>query len=209
MQAAAGRVGRDDIHCVLVGGGPHQPSIKAYAEEIGVAELCTFTGRVSDDDLCRILSSADVGVDPDPKNAWSDKSTMNKIMEYMFFGLPIVAFDLTEHRVSAGPAALFADPTASGPWPGASASCWTTRPAGTGWARPAASGCSAVLAWEHRRRVLPGQDRPHPLAAGLAHLRRRAGSSSSSLMRPARARSRLGSANRAAGPAETRCSVRS
>jgi hypothetical protein len=33
-----------------------------------VAELCTFTGRVSDDDLCRILSSADVGVDPDPKN---------------------------------------------------------------------------------------------------------------------------------------------
>jgi glycosyltransferase involved in cell wall biosynthesis len=101
---------RDDIHCVLVGGGPHQPSIKGYAEEIGVSDLCTFTGRVSDDDLCRILSSADLGVDPDPKNAWSDKSTMNKIMEYMFFGLPIVAYDLTEHRVSAGPAALFAEP---------------------------------------------------------------------------------------------------
>jgi glycosyltransferase involved in cell wall biosynthesis len=39
---------RDDIHCVLVGGGPYQPSIKAYAEEVGVAGLCTFTGRVSD-----------------------------------------------------------------------------------------------------------------------------------------------------------------
>ena len=103
-------LGRDDVHCVLVGGGPHQPSIKAYAEELGVAELCTFTGRVSDDELCRILSSADVGVDPDPKNDWSDKSTMNKIMEYMFFGLPIVAYDLTEHRVSAGPAAVFAEP---------------------------------------------------------------------------------------------------
>jgi glycosyltransferase involved in cell wall biosynthesis len=103
-------LGRDDFHCVLVGGGPHQPAIKAYAEEIGVAELCTFTGRVSDDDLCRILSSADVGVDPDPKNDWSDKSTMNKIMEYMFFGLPIVAYDLTEARVSAGGAALFTEP---------------------------------------------------------------------------------------------------
>ena len=100
----------DDLHCVLVGGGPHQPAISAYAEELGVAELCTFTGRVSDDDLCRILSSADLGVDPDPKNDWSDQSTMNKIMEYMFFGLPIVAYDLTEHRVSAGPAALFAEP---------------------------------------------------------------------------------------------------
>jgi glycosyltransferase involved in cell wall biosynthesis len=35
---------------------------------------------------------------------------MNKIMEYMFFGLPVVAYELTEHRVSAGPAALFAEP---------------------------------------------------------------------------------------------------
>ena len=76
-------LGRDDVHCVLVGSGPHQPTIR---------------------------SSADLGVDPHPKNAWSDRSTMNKIMEYMFFGLPIVASDLTEHRVSAGPAALFAEP---------------------------------------------------------------------------------------------------
>jgi glycosyltransferase involved in cell wall biosynthesis len=105
-----GDLGHDDVHCVLVGGGPHQPSVKAYAEEIGVAGLCTFTGRVSDEELCRILSSADVGVDPDPKNDWSDRSTMNKIMEYMFFGLPIVGYELTENRVSAGEAALFATP---------------------------------------------------------------------------------------------------
>jgi glycosyltransferase involved in cell wall biosynthesis len=103
-------LGRSDVHCILVGGGPHQPAIKAYAEEIGVADACTFTGRVSDDDLCRILSSADLGVDPDPKNPWSDKSTMNKIMEYMFFGLPVVAYDLTEARVSAGDAAVFVEP---------------------------------------------------------------------------------------------------
>ena len=101
-------LGRDDVHCVLVGGGPHQQAMREYAEEQGVAELCTFTGRVSDDDLCRILSSADVAVDPDPKTPWSDKSTMNKIMEYMFFGLPIVSFDLTETRASARDAAVYA-----------------------------------------------------------------------------------------------------
>jgi glycosyltransferase involved in cell wall biosynthesis len=100
--------GRDDVHCVLVGGGPHQPAMREYAEAQGVAELCTFTGRVSDEALCRILSSADVAVDPDPKTPWSDKSTMNKIMEYMFFGLPIVAFDLTETRASAADAAVYA-----------------------------------------------------------------------------------------------------
>lgn len=100
---------RDDVHCVLVGGGPHQPAIVAYAGEIGVSDRCTFTGRVSDEDLCRILSSADLAVDPDPKTPWSDKSTMNKIMEYMFFGLPIVAYELHENRNSARDAAVYAE----------------------------------------------------------------------------------------------------
>ena len=100
--------GRDDIQAVFVGGGPHQPEIKAYAATLGLSDMTTFTGRVSDDDLCRILSSADLGIDPDPKNDWSDKSTMNKIMEYMYFGLPIVAFDLRETRFSAQDAALYA-----------------------------------------------------------------------------------------------------
>jgi glycosyltransferase involved in cell wall biosynthesis len=100
-------IGRDDFHCILLGGGPHQPSIAAYADELGAADLCTFTGRVSDEELCRILSSADIAIDPDPKTAWSDASTMNKIAEYMYFGLPIVAYELRETRVSAGTAALY------------------------------------------------------------------------------------------------------
>jgi glycosyltransferase involved in cell wall biosynthesis len=100
--------GRDDFHCVLVGGGPHQQAMREYAEAQGVAAQCTFTGRVSDEVLCEVLSSADVAVDPDPWTPWSDKSTMNKIMEYMFFGLPIVAFDLRENRFSAQDAAVYA-----------------------------------------------------------------------------------------------------
>ena len=103
------RYGFRDLHCVLVGGGPHQPAIKAYAAELGIDGYTTFTGRVSDEILCRILSSADVAIDPDPKNPWTDKSTMNKIVEYMYFGLPIVCYDLTEARVSAGEAALYVD----------------------------------------------------------------------------------------------------
>ena len=99
-------MGRTDIHCVLVGGGPHQEAVKAFARDAGASDLCTFTGRVSDEDLCRVLSSADLAVDPDPKTPWSDQSTMNKIMEYMFFGLPIVGFALTENQVSAGRAML-------------------------------------------------------------------------------------------------------
>jgi glycosyltransferase involved in cell wall biosynthesis len=38
----------------------------------------------------------------------NDKSTMNKIMEYMALGKPIVQFDLTEGRFSARDASLYA-----------------------------------------------------------------------------------------------------
>jgi glycosyltransferase involved in cell wall biosynthesis len=38
----------------------------------------------------------------------NDISTMNKIMEYMALGKPIVQFDLHEGRVSAGEASLYA-----------------------------------------------------------------------------------------------------
>ena len=103
------RYGFQDFHCVLIGGGPHQPVIQRYAQEIGVASHCTFTGRIPDEALCRILSSADIAIDPDPKNDWTDKSTMNKIVEYMFFGLPIVCYDLREARVSANKAARYVE----------------------------------------------------------------------------------------------------
>jgi glycosyltransferase involved in cell wall biosynthesis len=147
-------LGRDDLHCVLVGGGPHQPAIKAYADEIGVAEMCTFTGRVSDDLLCRVLSSADVGVDPDPKNAWSDKSTMNKIMEYMFFGLPIAAYELAENRVSAGPAALFAEANREGALAGCIAKLLDDPARRRQMSEAGRERVRHGLAWEHSAPVL-------------------------------------------------------
>ncbi|HEY1796690.1 MAG TPA: glycosyltransferase family 4 protein [Stellaceae bacterium] len=111
VKALRDRLGRDDFHCILVGGGPHQPAVVAAAEAEGVADLCTFTGTISDDDkLCRVLSSADVAIEPVPKNGWSDRSTANKIVEYMFFSLPIVSSDLIEARVSAGDSALYVTP---------------------------------------------------------------------------------------------------
>jgi len=44
---------------------------------------------------------------PDPCNPLNDVSTMNKTLEYMAFGLPVVAFDLKETRVSAENAAVY------------------------------------------------------------------------------------------------------
>jgi glycosyltransferase involved in cell wall biosynthesis len=63
---------------------------------------------VPDRELLAYLNTADVCVNPDVANEMNDRSTMNKIMEYMALGKPIVQFDLTEGRRSALDASLYA-----------------------------------------------------------------------------------------------------
>lgn len=103
-------LGRHDVHFGIVGGGTELEAMKAYAHELGVADYVTFTGRVPDQEMLEMLNTADVCVNPDVANEMNDKSTMNKIMEYMALGKPIVQFDLTEGRVSAQDASLYARP---------------------------------------------------------------------------------------------------
>jgi glycosyltransferase involved in cell wall biosynthesis len=99
---------RTDIHFGLVGSGPEAEELKAYARELGIAEYVTFTGRVPDEQMLEMLCTADICVNPDVANEMNDKSTMNKVMEYMALGKPIVQFDLTEGRFSARDASLYA-----------------------------------------------------------------------------------------------------
>ena len=77
---------------------------------LALEDCVEFTGRIPDAALWEIMSTADVCVNPDRANEMNDKSTMNKILEYMALGKPIVQFDLTEGRFSAGEASLYARP---------------------------------------------------------------------------------------------------
>ncbi|MDP2322496.1 MAG: glycosyltransferase, partial [Gammaproteobacteria bacterium] len=99
---------RTDIHFGLVGGGTSLEAMKTLADALGVARFVSFTGRVPDDAMLAMLNTADVCVNPDIANEMNDKSTMNKIMEYMALGKPIVQFDLAEGRFSAQAASLYA-----------------------------------------------------------------------------------------------------
>lgn len=100
--------GRHDIHFGLVGGGTSLEEMKALARRLNIEDYVTFTGRVPDAELLAMLNTADVCVNPDIANTMNDKSTMNKIMEYMALGKPIVQFDLAEGRFSAQDASLYA-----------------------------------------------------------------------------------------------------
>jgi glycosyltransferase involved in cell wall biosynthesis len=99
---------RTDIQFCLVGGGPSLDKLKQQSVELGVEDYVTFLGRTPDHELLEVLSTADVCVNPDRVNTMNDLSTMNKIMEYMSVGRPIVQFDVTEGRYSAGDASLYA-----------------------------------------------------------------------------------------------------
>lgn len=101
---------RDDVFWGIVGGGPHLEQLKKISHEMGLDDIVEFTGRVSDEKLLDYLNTADVCVNSDEYNAMNDKSTMNKILEYMALGKPIVQFDLTEGRYSAQKASLYAEP---------------------------------------------------------------------------------------------------
>jgi glycosyltransferase involved in cell wall biosynthesis len=103
-------LGRTDVHFTFLGKGDHTPTLQKLATSLGIDPWVEFTGRVTDTDLVRFLSTADVCISPDPSNGLNEFHTMNKTMEYMAMGKPVVAFDIRETRFSAAGAALYAEP---------------------------------------------------------------------------------------------------
>src|SRR5215467_10971400 len=101
--------GRRDVHFTCIGGGPGLASLRQLVKDRDLEDSINFTGRVSDQELLEVLSTADVCVNPDTPCEMNDISTMIKIMEYMALGKPIVQFDLKEGRFTAHDASLYAD----------------------------------------------------------------------------------------------------
>jgi glycosyltransferase involved in cell wall biosynthesis len=102
---------REDIAFTIIGKGDCFDELVALRDELKLNGHVDFTGRAPDDLVKKVMSTADIGLSPDPMNSLNDVSTMNKTMEYMAFELPVVAFDLRETRVSAADAAVYVKPT--------------------------------------------------------------------------------------------------
>jgi glycosyltransferase involved in cell wall biosynthesis len=104
-------MGRQDIAFTLIGRGDCFDELVALRDELNLSGHVEFTGRAPDELVEKVMSTADIGLSPDPMNPLNDVSTMNKTMEYMSFELPVIAFALRETRVSAGDAAVYVKPT--------------------------------------------------------------------------------------------------
>jgi glycosyltransferase involved in cell wall biosynthesis len=101
---------RKDFYCVIVGYGDSLEDLKNLRIELKLEEYCRFTEEIPFKDLLRYLSTADIGIDPNPSNPLNDHSTWIKVMEYMSMSKPMVCFDLKETHYSAQEAALYVQP---------------------------------------------------------------------------------------------------
>jgi glycosyltransferase involved in cell wall biosynthesis len=93
-----------------MGTGDSLQDLRNLADKLQLNGCVELPGFVSDEDLQANLAAADICLDPDPSSPLNDVSTWIKVMEYMAYGKPIVAFDLKETRFSAGDAAVYVRP---------------------------------------------------------------------------------------------------
>jgi glycosyltransferase involved in cell wall biosynthesis len=103
-------LGREDVGFMIIGDGPALEDLRGLAVQRGLAGHVEFTGTLFGDELRARLSTADVCIDPEPVNGYSEYCTTNKVLEYMALGRPVVMFDRLEGRRAAGPASVYATP---------------------------------------------------------------------------------------------------
>jgi glycosyltransferase involved in cell wall biosynthesis len=157
-------LGRDDVAFTLIGSGDCFDELVALRDKLGLGGHVEFTGRVPDELVSRVLSTADVGLSPDPKNPLNDLSTMNKTMEYMAFELPVVAFDLHETRVSAADAAVYVTPNEVGEYAKAIVELMDDEPKRSRLGKLGRARVEQELAWSHQERAY--LDVYHRLSSG-------------------------------------------
>lgn len=104
------RLGRTDCHFAMLGAGECLDDLKRLVAELGLEDWVTFTGWVRGDALLDYLATSDVAIAPDPVNPLNEIATFVKVLEYMAMGVPVVAFEMPETRISAGDAAAYVPP---------------------------------------------------------------------------------------------------
>ena len=149
-------LGRDDIAFTLIGSGDCFDDLVALRDELGLAGYVEFTGRAPDELVARILSTADVGLSPDPKNPLNDVSTMNKTMEYMAFELPWSPSTCVRLGFQPATPACTSSPTTCTTTPRQSCELMDDEPKRCSAGQAGRARVEQELAWSHQERAYLG-----------------------------------------------------
>jgi glycosyltransferase involved in cell wall biosynthesis len=146
-------MGRQDCSFALLGDGDAHQQVRELVRELDLEDYITMPGFVADDELSAYLSTADLGLCPEPRNPLNEVSTLVKVMEYMAFELPVVAFDLKETRFSASDAAVYVTPNEKKEFAAAIADLLDDADRRAAMARMGRRRVEEVLAWPHQAPV--------------------------------------------------------
>jgi glycosyltransferase involved in cell wall biosynthesis len=83
-----------DPTLAIYGRGDSEPSLRQLAEELGLGDRVEFGGRIPLEAVPAAVASADVGVAPTRRDAFTERSLSTKLFEYAAMGKPVVASDL-------------------------------------------------------------------------------------------------------------------
>jgi glycosyltransferase involved in cell wall biosynthesis len=105
---AALRTGRPDLPITLelYGRDFAEVPLRSRVEELGLASVVTFHGRIPIDDVPAAISAADIGLAPTRRSEFTDFSLSTKIFEYAAMRKPVVASRLPMVERTFGPATI-------------------------------------------------------------------------------------------------------
>jgi glycosyltransferase involved in cell wall biosynthesis len=78
----------------IYGEGPEEEQLKKMADNLGVADIISFQGNFSHENIQAELTRMDFGILPISKNIYSDLSFSNKLGEYVASGIPVIITDI-------------------------------------------------------------------------------------------------------------------
>jgi glycosyltransferase involved in cell wall biosynthesis len=99
-------LGLRDLRFVVLGDGECLEEARALASELALDPWVSFPGWLPESEVFSCLAAADLGIDA----SLQEEVTPVKVLEYMAFGLPFVAFDVRETRAVGEGAGRFATP---------------------------------------------------------------------------------------------------
>jgi glycosyltransferase involved in cell wall biosynthesis len=100
------RRGRRDCRFVLIGDGECLDELRTQASELGLDPWVSFPGWLPEAEVFAHLAVADLGLD----TSLQVEVSPVKVLEYLAFGLPVVAFDLPETATLARDAGVLVPP---------------------------------------------------------------------------------------------------
>lgn len=95
-------LGRTDCGFAVLGDGECLDELRTLRRERDLEDWVALPGWLPEDDVFGALAAADVGID----TSLQEEVSPVKAMEYLAFGLPVVAYDLLETRRTLGDAGL-------------------------------------------------------------------------------------------------------